>query len=294
MLLFCLFGAQFVSAQSSGYLYYSLSVWISFGLVMVVSRYVISPKLLHRQFGYSIALFLILLSTCFLITGYFYARYLSEVYKIATISYTEKILLKETVPYLLIGAIIGFLNLCNRKIKVGKKILYWFAGLLIAIGIGWIVKYIIDTSYNGDDEIVLLNSGKPYTSLQDILNLPEFKNKIVYVDVWGTYCTPCFNEFEKYTSQLTQRYKSAGDIAFLYICTDSHPMPEMRWKDRIKTYRPKGYHVLVESDEEAKLSNEVFGSALEGKYFPYVPCYFIVGKDGKIVDGPTIDMKKWS
>ncbi|HUQ66017.1 MAG TPA: redoxin family protein [Flavitalea sp.] len=121
---------------------------------------------------------------------------------------------------------------------------------------------------------------------------PEFKNKIVYVDVWGTSCPSCFEEFKNYTPQLTEHYINSKDIAFLYICIDRHPLPEVRWKGRIEKFKPNGYHILVKADEEAKLSKEIIGEAVDNKYFPYQPCYFIVNKNGKIPNRPTLDPGK--
>jgi thiol-disulfide isomerase/thioredoxin len=162
----------------------------------------------------------------------------------------------------------------------------WTILVIVVIATGYIF---IQTSYNGNDKIILLNSGQAYTSFQDIINLPEFKNKIVYVDVWGTSCPPCFEELKNYTPQLTKRYKDKKDIVFLYICIDRHPLPEVRWKEKIQTLKPSGYHVLVEAAEEHKLAKDIVGQAVKGQFFPYEPCYFIVNKQGQIVDRPTTD-----
>jgi len=171
-----------------------------------------------------------------------------------------------------------------------------FAKYLILIvllaAIIFVVYVLSKTSFSGNDKIVLLNSGKAYTSFNDIIQMPEFKNKVVYVDIWGTNCPSCFEEFKNYTPLLTEHYSQAKDIAFLYICIDRHILPEVRWKDKIQMFKPNGYHVLVEADEELKLANDIIGEAAEGRFFPYQPCYFIVDKNGRIVDRPTLDMEK--
>lgn len=178
------------------------------------------------------------------------------------------------------------------KVTMKKWIKYFLsAGLIIVMAGG--IYVLAKTSYNGNNTIVLLNSGAGYTSFEDVIKRPEFSNKVVYVDVWGTTCPPCFEELKNHTPQLTQRYENAKDIAFLYICIDEHPLPAFRWKDRIQLLTPKGYHVLVKGGkEEHKLAIDIIGQAAHGQYFPYIPCYFIVNKKGQIVNRPTSDPEK--
>jgi len=149
------------------------------------------------------------------------------------------------------------------------------------------IKY--ETGYRGSDKIILLNEGQEYTSIKDIIGQPQFKNKVIYVDIWGTSCPPCFEELKNHTPGLTNRYKDSTDIAFLYICIDVHPFPQMRWKEKIKQLEPLGYHVLVDEKAEKKLAEDIIGQAVDGKYFPYIPCYFIIDKKGKIVKRPALD-----
>ena len=150
----------------------------------------------------------------------------------------------------------------------------------------------VKTSYHGNNKILFLNSGKAYTSFNDIIQRSEFKNKTVYVDIWGTTCPPCFEELKNYTPQLTQHYKNTKDIAFLYICIDRHPFSEVRWKDKVQMLKPPGYHVLVEAEEEPKLAKDILGQAVDGQYFPYEPFYFIVSKQGHIIGKLSADPDK--
>ena len=34
-----------------------------------------------------------------------------------------------------------------------------------------------------------------FNSIEDVLKLPAVKDKVVYVDIWGTRCIPCIEEF---------------------------------------------------------------------------------------------------
>lgn len=168
-----------------------------------------------------------------------------------------------------------------------KKWGAYFLGLLLAAGCVAAGYVGIKTSYRGNQSVVLLNAGGTYTSFQDIIKRPEFANKVVYVDVWGTSCLPCFDELENHTPALTKRYAHNQAIAFLYVCIDRHPLPEVRWKDKLQQFKPAGYHVLVEAEQEAKLAKDIVGQAVRGRYFPYAPYYFMVDKHGRIVGQPV-------
>ncbi len=169
-----------------------------------------------------------------------------------------------------------------------KSIKYLLLLLVVCFIAGFAyIKY--KTIYKGSANIILLNLGQDYTPFKDIVKLPQFKNKVIYVDIWGTSCPPCFDELKNYTPLLTKRYKDSADIAFLYICIDRHPFPELRWKEKLEKFQPNGYHIVVDEKAEVKLATDIVGQAVDGKYFPYLPCYLIVDKKGNIVKRPTAD-----
>lgn len=145
--------------------------------------------------------------------------------------------------------------------------------------------------YHGSENIILLNTDRSFTSFADIIKRPEFKNKVIYVDIWGTSCAPCLEELEKYTPELTRRYSHKNDIAFLYLCLDRHPLPEYRWKNLINKFKPAGYHALVKgsSTEEIRLAKEIVGFAVNNEFFPYIPYYLIINKKGQMVGKQSAD-----
>ncbi len=95
-----------------------------------------------------------------------------------------------------------------------------------------------------------------------------------------------------YMPQLASRYKTTKDIAFLYICIDRHPLPEVRWKDKVRMYKPLGYHVLVKDEEEVQLARNITRQPMDGKYFAYTPFYAIVDKQGRIISNTSPDPGK--
>ena len=160
---------------------------------------------------------------------------------------------------------------------------------LLAAAFGFFLFIKILTQYSGTKDIILLNQKEGYTSLKRILQSPAFRGKTIYVDIWGTSCPPCYEEMSRFAPQLTNLYKDSDDIVFLYFCIDRHPFPETRWKSRLKELQPKGYHILIDAENEKKLAMDIIGEAVEGQYYPYLPSYFIVDKNGAIVKRPTLN-----
>jgi thiol-disulfide isomerase/thioredoxin len=161
-------------------------------------------------------------------------------------------------------------------------------GLILIVALSLVFKVLKPLGYKGNDAVILLPD--TFSSLAKIKGLPIFKGKVLYIDIWGTSCPSCFHEFKNYTPQLTDRYKNNKDIAFLYICIDRYPLPELRWKEKIELFKPKGVHILVRGGTaEKRLSIEIFGTAVDDKYLPYQPCYLIINKEGEMVTKPNLN-----
>jgi thiol-disulfide isomerase/thioredoxin len=117
-------------------------------------------------------------------------------------------------------------------------------------------------------------SGKAISEGDSVLNnlTAKYRNKVVYIDFWGTWCSPCRAEMP-YSKVL--RAKFAGkDVVFLYLGVQSK---EAEWKAMIKTLDIKGENVL--------LSNNQFSALSEKFQISGIPRYVLINKEGKVVDG---------
>ena len=156
-----------------------------------------------------------------------------------------------------------------------KKIILILTLIIILIGL-FVVGYLLyPLTYKGKDEIILFENEK-FESLQDIINLKYFENKVVFIDVWGTYCGPCLNEFE-YAGLLKVRFSNLP-VEFLYLCTGNRIDHKVRWRQIIKDKNLKGYHVLSD-DIYADIWKNL---EIDEKEKYLIPHYFIV-KNGEIV-----------
>jgi thiol-disulfide isomerase/thioredoxin len=53
-----------------------------------------------------------------------------------------------------------------------------------------------------------------------IVNLSDFKDKVVFVDFWFTGCGACVSYFKRVLNQLEKNYEHVDDVVFITICID--------------------------------------------------------------------------
>jgi thiol-disulfide isomerase/thioredoxin len=69
------------------------------------------------------------------------------------------------------------------------------------------------------DDVFLVNNNKEQFSLNEFITT-KFKNKIVYVDFWASWCAPCRATMPA-SKKLHEKYKNK-DIEFIYISIDKN------------------------------------------------------------------------
>lgn len=124
-----------------------------------------------------------------------------------------------------------------------------------------------------------LASGKPapdfygVTPRGDTLTLNSLKGKVVYVDVWATWCVPCRAEFPQ-ASQLQQQFSSNPGVVFLYVSVDQN---QAAWKKVLQDdAHLGGIHINQASVEQA-------GSLWKPYLLSSIPRYMLIDQKGLIV-----------
>lgn len=116
--------------------------------------------------------------------------------------------------------------------------------------------------------VFVADNGTKLNTLKDVLAIT--KGKTVFVDMWGTWCSPCREEIEKDSGPLRAYFKGKG-VDFLYIA--NHDVAhEKEWKKLIAYYHMEGMHILAND----KLDRDIMARLKSSGY----PTYFIIKKDG--------------
>ncbi len=125
-----------------------------------------------------------------------------------------------------------------------------------------------------DKDYHILTCDSTITSLEDAVK--PFKCKVVYIDVWATWCGPCLKEFQ-YLPALKEKAHNM-DVVYLYISID-RPEERKKWEKTIAYHQLKGYHLLVNE----KLGKSLYTELGNERQILSIPCFVIIDKTGKIV-----------
>ena len=113
-------------------------------------------------------------------------------------------------------------------------------------------------------------------TIQDIVN--SFKGKVVYLDIWGTWCGPCKEELT-YVPQLKSKFKDK-DVVFVYLDMDEDSL-DQSWRDFIKVNNMEGIHLRKNRKTIEPFWKELLANATDKA--EYYPQYFIFDKAGNLV-----------
>lgn len=162
-----------------------------------------------------------------------------------------------------------------------KKIIKSTIGLFSVIIIVTGTYYLFVINSKGTKTVRYIEPDNDYNSFSDILQHPDLKGKVVYVDYWHTGCGPCLREFE-YLPSLKERFKTNKDLVFLYLGKDrSVPGEKFRWKRMIEKKNLSGIHYFMTNEKYYRLWNETVNDTTIMQAFPH---YLIVDRNGIIID----------
>jgi thiol-disulfide isomerase/thioredoxin len=97
----------------------------------------------------------------------------------------------------------------------------------------------------------------------------KHKGKVVYVDVWATWCGPCISEFS-YLKEL--KSQPLEDVVFVYLCAQSS---EEAFTTMVKKYELTGDNYFLNATQYQAFDMEVEVSGF--------PTYLVITKEGKLV-----------
>ncbi len=176
-----------------------------------------------------------------------------------------------------------------KELLLAKNINYWIATLGVTVSTKQIYEnFVKDSKYkeymatvkNNYQKYDAITEGKPAPNIVGTtlegksVSLTDLKGKVVYIDVWATWCGPCREALPK-TRLIEKKYKGNNKVAFIYLSTDQDIES---WKTLLK--KDKSFAGIQLHDEPDKNKKTV----TENYLIWGIPRYLLIGSDGKIVN----------
>ncbi len=105
------------------------------------------------------------------------------------------------------------------------------------------------------------------------ISLEDLKGKVVYVDVWATWCGPCKREIP-FLKQLDEDYHGK-DVAFVSISIDEKKDYEA-WRTMVTEKELGGYQLMADNDWKSKF---VADYGIRG-----IPRFILIDTEGNIIN----------
>lgn len=131
-----------------------------------------------------------------------------------------------------------------------------------------------------------LAKGKPAPDIEftdkegKIHHLSEYKGKVLFVDIWGTWCAPCIAEFP-HLRAIQEHFKDNPNVMIMSLSCDIERKPE-RWLPFLQQRGDEiTWHQFMLTKEGNKVTSEVY-------YIFGIPHFMLIDKEGNFVsyDGP--------
>jgi thiol-disulfide isomerase/thioredoxin len=129
-------------------------------------------------------------------------------------------------------------------------------------------SFIGDTAFIGKSSY---NFSLPDTSGR-MVSMKDFKGKVIFIDVWATWCGPCRGQFP-FLKEIEEEYKDNKDIVFVGISTDKMK-DKQKWINLIQKENLQGVQLLDD-----------FGKAFGRKYqIMSIPRFLLIDKQGSWIE----------
>ncbi len=111
------------------------------------------------------------------------------------------------------------------------------------------------------------------------LKLSDFKDKVVVLDFWATWCGPCMRSLP-HTQEVAKEYKNQGVVVFADCTSDTRAAFEP-W---VKANQSKYPDITFACDPNDR-GSDTFAERASSKLYKVsgIPTQYVIGKDGKIV-----------
>lgn len=112
-------------------------------------------------------------------------------------------------------------------------------------------------------------------TLGRVCHLSDFRGKVVYVDVWGTWCVPCIEEFPS-LRKVQATFGHRNDFALISLACDGERNAK-RWKPFLrKRAKDITWAQYLFTEAGLKASDEVY-------HIYGIPHFMLIDRDGRFI-----------
>lgn len=126
------------------------------------------------------------------------------------------------------------------------------------------------------EEVVSNKNNAPEFALKSIdgkeVALSDLKGKVVYVDVWATWCRPCLMQIPA-LKEVEEIYKDE-DVEFVSISIDNE-RNKGKWENMVREKELGGLQLFAGSDPEFHKNYQI----------STIPRFLLIGKEGELIHG---------
>lgn len=105
----------------------------------------------------------------------------------------------------------------------------------------------------------------------EAISLEDLKGKILYVDIWATWCRPCLQQLPA-MKELEQKYRDTN-VQFVSISVDQD-RDKSKWEKMVKEKEMEGVQLFAGKSTSFSADYKVNS----------IPRFLIIGKNGELID----------